>query len=88
MGILIRQEKQKWVIEIQEDWNVFNEEDATDLKNFLMANKIYFKMYPIYGQYNYMVFEFNNTKIDFEEFGHMKTILSYLLDYKRKFVRG
>jgi len=82
MGILIRQEGEKWLIELREHWKV-PQIDVSELVR-------YFQTYPcrpeiIATSTEYTAFLFQNSRITLESLEEAKKVACRLLDWKLKY---
>jgi hypothetical protein len=88
MGILIRQEghdssDNKWIIEIRESWNVFDDKEETELTNFLKSKMIPYSVSYIFEG---TVVSMQNAKYETSKFEEAATTVHQLLTYKNSFV--
>ena len=84
MGILIRQENEKWVIEVREAW-AFSLEDMQKFFEFLQGFKgVCFNVSLLGEDGNTFKVNFTEAKFYFTNDKAMRIILDSLIDYKVK----
>lgn len=82
MGILSLQRNNKWRIEIRETWKIPLNTERKDFDMFIVEHKI--KHNIDYDEQS-IIFKFDDSSIEIEEFKQFLVILNKILMFKEKF---